>query len=122
MSCLQYSSIFILNKYIAMRDFKQSAFVSVLPAVTNRKKNNNFSEQCKLVELSSNAVCKLYCSVTTVINVDTTDLLLPSAARQHTILDYAVVSPESTRPSLSRDLCIVEISILCLSVRMYVCM
>jgi hypothetical protein len=28
----------------------------------------------------------------------------------------AMVSPESTRPSLSRDLCIVEISILCLSV------
>ena len=27
-----------------------------------------------------------------------------------------MVSPESTRPSLSRDLCIVEISILCLSV------
>jgi hypothetical protein len=28
----------------------------------------------------------------------------------------AMVSPESTRPSLSRDLCLVEISILCLSV------
>jgi hypothetical protein len=29
---------------------------------------------------------------------------------------HVVVSPESTRPSLSLDLCIVEISILCLSV------
>ena len=27
-----------------------------------------------------------------------------------------MVSPESTRPSLSRELCIVEIEILCLSV------
>jgi hypothetical protein len=45
-------------------------------------------------------------------------LLLPSVARQHTILDNAVVSPEFTRPSLSRELCIVEIEILCLSVKM----
>jgi hypothetical protein len=32
-----------------------------------------------------------------------------------------MVSPESTRPSLSRDICIVEISILCLSLCKDVC-
>ena len=32
-----------------------------------------------------------------------------------------MVSPESTRPSLSRELCIVEIEILCLSVCKDVC-
>ena len=47
--------------------------------------------------------------------------LLPSAAMLHTILDVLMVSPESTRPSLSRELCIVEISILCLSVCVCVC-
>jgi hypothetical protein len=31
---------------------------------------------------------------------------------------HTVVSPEFTRPSLSRKLCIVEIEILCLSVKM----
>ena len=32
-----------------------------------------------------------------------------------------MVSPESTRPSLSRELCIVEIEILCLSVCLSAC-